>query len=98
MSENLSERRGSTVNDIDTQLRERRRPLSAVVVEAVAEAADVDPAELGTPLYEQIDPDALDNLFSDRHNGMPRCSGHVVFELLDFEVTVYSDGQVVVHE
>lgn len=98
MSENLSETRGSTVNDTDAQLGERREPLSAVVVEAVAEAADVDPAELGTPLYEQIDPDALDNLFSDRHNGMPRGSGHIVFELLDFEVTVYSDGHVVVRE
>ncbi|WP_192498290.1 HalOD1 output domain-containing protein [Halorussus halophilus] len=98
MSENLSEMHGSTVNDTDFQLGERREPLSAVVVEAVAEAADVDPAELGTPLYEQIDPDALDNLFSDRHNGMPRGSGHVTFELLEFEVTVYSDGHVVVRE
>ncbi|PSP55970.1 hypothetical protein BRC82_03115 [Halobacteriales archaeon QS_1_67_19] len=77
---------------------ERDEPLSAAVIEAVAEAADRDPAELGTPLYDQIDPDALDNLFSDRHNGMPRGSGHVVFTLLDYEVTVYSDGHVVVRE
>jgi hypothetical protein len=69
-----------------------------MVIDAVAEAAGVEPAELGASLYDQIDPDALDNLFSDRHNGQPRGTGHVVFTLLEYEVTVYSDGQVVVHE
>jgi len=29
---------------------------------------------------------------------MPRGSGHVGFTLLDYEVTVYSDGYVVVRE
>ena len=72
--------------------------LSAVVIRAVADAADLEPAELGTPLYDQIDPDALDNLFSDRHDGTPRGSGHVTFTLLDYDVTVYSDGHVVVRE
>jgi hypothetical protein len=72
--------------------------LSASVIRAVADAADLEPAELGTPLYDQIDPDALDSLFSDRHDGTPRASGHVSFTLLEYDVTVYSDGHVVVRE
>lgn len=98
MSENLTEsNHGSTVDDA-VRNRNGDEPLSAAVVDAVAEAADVSPANLGTSLYDRIDPDALDNLFSDRHNGMPRGSGRVVFTLLEYEVTVYSDGNVVVRE
>ena len=99
MSENVTD----NFNDADGGITESapydgEESLSAVVIQAVADAAGLEPAELGTPLYDQIDPDALDNLFSDRHNGMPRGSGRVVFTLLDYEVTVYSDGHVVVHE
>lgn len=99
MSENMTE----DLNDANRGITESasydsEEPLSTAVIRAVADAADLEPAELGTPLYDQIDPDALDNLFSDRHNGTPRGNGHVVFTLLDYEVTVYSDGHVVVHE
>ena len=98
MSENAIENIDDTHAIVETTTYDRDQPLSAVVVEAVADAADADPVELGTRLYDQIDPDALDNLFADRHNGMPRGGGHVTFSLLDYEVTVYSDGHVVVHE
>lgn len=99
----MSEHMTDDLNDANAGITENapysgEESLSTAVIQAVADAADLEPAELGTPLYDQIDPDALDNLFSDRHNGMPRGSGHVVFTLLDYEVTVYSDGQVVVHE
>ena len=98
MSENATENLNETHGITQSETYGRDQPLSAAVINAVADAADVDPAEIGTPLYDEIDPDALDNLFSDRHNGMPRGSGHVVFSLLDYEVTVYSDGYVVVRE
>ncbi|WP_137283362.1 HalOD1 output domain-containing protein [Halorussus salinisoli] len=98
MSENAAENPNETDDITGSAMYDRDEPLSTAVIHAVADAADVDPAELGTPLYDQIDPDALDNLFSDKHNGMPRGSGHVVFSLLDYEVTVYSDGYVVVRE
>ena len=42
---------------------------SLAVVEAIAELADVDPADLsdeGVVLYEHVDPDALNALVSDR--------------------------------
>ncbi|WP_227356081.1 HalOD1 output domain-containing protein [Haladaptatus salinisoli] len=37
--------------------------LSTKVIEKVAACEDVDPVELETPLYEVINPDALDTLF-----------------------------------
>jgi hypothetical protein len=99
MSENITENLDATGHGItESHTRTGNEPLSAVVIRAVADAADLEPADLGTPLYDQIDPDALDKLFSDRHNGTPRGSGHVTFTLLDYDVTVYSDGHVVVRE
>lgn len=102
MSENMRENLNETTPDDETTdahaSDSQSERLSTVVIDTVADAADVEPAELGTALYDHVDPDALDNLFSDRHNGMPRGSGHVVFSLLDYEVTVYSDGHVVVRE
>ena len=67
--------------------------VSERVVAAVAAARDEDPLDL-PPLYEAIDPDALDQLFgrglSDGRNG----PGRVVFMLADCEVVVHSDGEV----
>ncbi|WP_458184923.1 HalOD1 output domain-containing protein [Haladaptatus sp. NG-WS-4] len=73
-------------------------PLSTAVVKALAEVAGDDPASMGVPLYDAIDPDALDNLFTDRHDGTPRMGGTVVFTILDYEVTVESYGEIVVRE
>lgn len=109
MSENMSkdlsmsENMGKDLNETDGGITENvsqghAEPPSVAAIRAVADAADVDPAELGTPLYDQIDPDALDALFDDRPNGTPRGSGHVTFSLLGYDVTVYSDGHVVVNE
>lgn len=99
MSENMRENlNDTTLDDETTGAHTSSDRLSTAVIDAVAQAADVEPAELGTSLYDHVDPDALDNIFSDRHNGMPRGSGHVTFGLLDYEVTVYSDGHVVVRE
>lgn len=40
-------------------------PLSSAVVSAIARHEGVDPVHLDPPLYEYIDPDALDSLFRD---------------------------------
>ncbi|WP_458206956.1 HalOD1 output domain-containing protein [Haladaptatus sp. NG-SE-30] len=73
-------------------------PLSTAVVIALAEMAGDDPAEMGVPLYDVIDPDALDSLFSDKHDGTPRMGGKVVFTILDYEVTVHSYGEINIRE
>lgn len=65
-------------------------PPTAAVVESVAQRADLDTTEL-PPLYDAIDPDALDALFD--HAGQESGSGpRVVFSYGGFEVTVEHDG------
>lgn len=41
---------------------EERRPASEAVVTAVAAALDTSPLDLSPPLYERVDPEALDSL------------------------------------
>lgn len=65
---------------------------SICVIETVADALETDPRELG-PLYEAIDPDALDRLFES-----PRqfASGCVTFTFEGCEVTVDANGWIAV--
>lgn len=68
---------------------------STAVVETVAIATDREPMALG-PLYDAIDPDALDTLV--RSGGTDPTDGiaSVTFALDGHEVTVRRDGTVVV--
>ena len=66
---------------------------SARVIEAVAEARGVDPLDL-PPLYDVIDPDALNRLFNSDSPGRPNGPGRVTFTLSGCEVVVESDGEV----
>jgi len=76
--------------------RDAGTDLSIAVVEAVAEAEGVEPVELQSTLYEVVDPDALDRLFTDRER--EEFAGRVVFELGAHEVTVQSNGDVLVRQ
>lgn len=67
------------------------------VVEKVAEAEGIDPVELTSPLYEVIDPDALNNIFAATPTA-DRVDGQVTFPYHGYEVTVRSDGSVSVDE
>ena len=67
--------------------------VSNAVVERVAKAEDVDPRELNVPLYEVIDPDALDALFAPTGDG-PRPVGKVTFEFCGHTVVVAGDRTV----
>ncbi|MFB6171889.1 MAG: HalOD1 output domain-containing protein [Haloarculaceae archaeon] len=62
-------------------------PPSYAVVETVARADGTDPVDLG-PLYEQVDPDALDALLADARGVA------VTFPFAGHEVTVGSDGVI----
>lgn len=83
----------TSANDVDADTDEIRLTLdeqpapSVAVVEAVAEATDVDPVNL-PPLHDAIDTDALDTLFTDRADGV------LAFEYADCEVRV--DGTTTV--
>ena len=59
------------------------------VIKTVAEVEDVDPLKLTPPLYEVIDPDALESLFAN-----DRTHGKVIFSYNGCEVSVFSDGYI----
>ena len=68
---------------------------SMAVIETVAIALDREPTTI-EPLYESIDPDALDALL--RSNGSSAAANGVTvsFVVADRQVTVHSRGDVVV--
>lgn len=60
------------------------------VIDAIAAEAGVDPLDLEIPLFEAINPEALDRLFRNDVD----CT--VTFDYADYGVTVSSDGTVTV--
>ncbi|WP_276271025.1 HalOD1 output domain-containing protein [Haloarcula litorea] len=74
---------------------DRHERLSDGVVAAVAAVVGADPTAVPepdglTPLYDAVDPEALDALFS------PGTDGHVTFRYHGYEVTAYADERVIV--
>lgn len=63
------------------------RALGLAVVEAVADAEDVDPTDLDPPLGDVIDPDALESIFRDSN-------GELTFTYHGHRVTVEPAGTV----
>lgn len=78
------------------------KPPSQAVIDAVADAEGIDPADLRPPacdpLHAVVDPESLDALFSDRADGGSRTNGCVTFSYSGYVVTVASDGTVVVRD
>ena len=68
---------------------------STAVVETVAVACDCEPTELD-PLYEIVDPDALDTVIQSSGNGPAAGETTVTFEVADRSVAVHDGGAVVV--
>jgi hypothetical protein len=68
-------------------------PPSARVVEALAATEGVDPTAMDVQLHDAVDPDALDALAD--HDGS---AWHISFTIGGHEVSVDSDGTVVVDE
>lgn len=65
----------------------RRESLTQAVVSALADERGVDETDLEKPLYEVVDPDALDSLFR-------KGTGRVTFEYLNHTVSVDHEGRV----
>lgn len=71
-----------------------QRPVSMVVVSAIAALADADPTEI-EPLYYSIDPDVLDRLFGPRE-GTPPDSRRLQFGHAGYQVTIDADPDVTI--
>jgi len=68
---------------------------SEAVVAAVAEATDRDKTDL-RPLFERVDPDALDRLFAPTAGDAGRASnGRVRFRFEGCDVSIHADGRAV---
>lgn len=63
------------------------------VVRTVAAYSGRPPKEL-PPLFEVVDPDALDLLFQPLDDGTPRQGGAVAFEYAGYHVRIDFDGRV----
>jgi hypothetical protein len=64
--------------------------LSMTVIDAVSDVSGTDPTDL-PPLYDSINPEALDNLFTSER------VGSVSFEFAGMPVSVHATGEVLVH-
>ena len=71
-----------------------KKSLSMVVIEAVADQRGVEPLELPEKLYDVIDPESLDSLFTSG----TMTDGTVSFSFCGHRVTVTADGDVSVEE
>ena len=69
--------------------------ITVSIVTAIAQRAGVDPEDV-SHLYERLDPDSLESLFSPTTQSGARNSGHLWIPVDDFGVTVYADGRIVV--
>lgn len=94
MSGHVSLYRGCTpVVDVQYEA-ERDDSVTSVVVEAIADAAGTDPVDL-PPLFDFIDPDALEQLFSAPAGG-PADEATLSFQFDTWNVFVRSDGRILV--
>ncbi|ADQ69371.1 hypothetical protein C499_12400 [Halogeometricum borinquense DSM 11551] len=66
---------------------EQSELISTNIVLTIAAIEETEPTEL-PPLATTIDPDALDNLFTEDS------SGHVTFSYTGYEITIHNDGSL----
>lgn len=75
---------------------ESEQLLTEAVVEAIASETELDVLEVADefgPLYDAINPSALDSLFQS-DGGASRSVGSVTFEYAGYRITVDSTGRV----
>ena len=67
------------------------QPVSVQVVMEVADVAGLPPETLTPPLYDVIDPDALNALFQSETS-----DGCIEFSYCGYEIAVHSDGRIAI--
>lgn len=69
--------------------------LGETVITSVAAVTKADPLEL-EPLYEIVDPDALEQLFTRRGSASRAAGDRIELTYGGCDVTVYRDGHIVI--
>lgn len=67
--------------------------VSEIVVSAVAELTNSDPVSI-TPLFDVVDPDALNAFFTVNQSGFNHSPDRVSFTYCDCDVVISADGTV----
>lgn len=80
-----------SVLDTEYRLNNDESP-TEVIIEALAKATEIDAVDL-PPLYDFVDPDALDRLFGAR-DGVPRVDALLIFQVDTWNVFVRGDGRI----
>jgi hypothetical protein len=70
--------------------------LSTTLIHTLSEVASIDATDTESSLFQHVDPDALDRIFKPVSPEAPRANGHVSFVVWGYNVTVYSNGQIVI--
>lgn len=73
---------------------EQNEPASTTVIQAIAEYHDIDPTDLTQPLYDVIDPDALDDLVNNATMNPDASEFSIEFAYHGCWVDVSNDGSV----
>jgi Halobacterial output domain 1 len=76
----------------DSQRTATEPSIAFLILEAITAREEVDPDDC-PPLYDVIDPDALDNLFAPTQAGSER-HGKVIFQYCGYHVTVSGDRAI----
>jgi len=70
--------------------------LTTTLAHALSDVSGVDVTDTGFTLYDYIDPDALDQLFTPTDDSGQRINGALTFTVWRHQVTVHSDGRIVI--
>lgn len=72
--------------------------ITEAIVDAVAEASDLDPIDVEPPLATVIDADALNTLVASMSDRPDATTGRITFPYCGFDVSVTTDGIVSLDE
>ena len=76
----------------DSQRTATEPSIAVLILEAITAREEINPEDC-PPLYDVIDPDALDNLFTPTQAGSER-HGKVTFQYCGYRVTVAGDRTI----
>ncbi|WP_458191143.1 HalOD1 output domain-containing protein [Haladaptatus sp. NG-WS-4] len=76
----------------DSQRTATEPSIAFLILEAITAREEINPDDC-PPLYDVIDPDALDNLFTPTQTGSER-HGKVIFQYCGYRVTVAGDRTI----
>lgn len=70
--------------------------LTEVIVQQIADLEGVEPLDLETPLYDAVDPEAVESLLTDATTGERREHIRVKFQYYGYDIIVDGEGEIAI--